>query len=136
MTIDKSMQGGTAANRSGGDIPFGSLKGAVAGGDKAGYARGRGQLNELSRVGDFLSDKVPDSGTVTRAMVANPLAWGPLVAGGIASKIYNTAAGQAYLKNQLVGRANLPALSGSEAAQQGLEQGTGGENALRLRGRR
>lgn len=130
MTVDKAMQGGTAATRSTADIPFGGLKTAVASGDRAGYSRGRGQLNELSRVGDYLADKIPNSGTVTRGMVANPLNWPLLAGGGIASKAYNSRVGQSYLTNQLAGETNFGALYGSEAARRARAKGT---NALSQR---
>lgn len=127
MTIDTAMRGGTAGNRAAADIPFGALKSAVASGDRAGYSRGRGQLNELSRVGDFLADKVPNSGTVTRQMVSNPLNWPSLVAGGALSKAYNSRAGQAYLTNNLAGDTNFGALYGSEAVRAARAKAT---NAL------
>jgi hypothetical protein len=149
MTIDKAMQGGTQTDRALANIPFSGLKGAVAQGDRAGFSRGRGQLNELSRVGDYLSNKIPDSGTVPRAVVANALTGGALFGGGIASgagipaalagaaspylisKFYNSPAGQAYLTNQLAGKTDFNALYGSLATQKALEEG---RNALSPRG--
>ena len=66
IIIDKAMSGGTQATRNAGDIPFGAFKSAVAGADKTGFARGRGDMNTLTRVGDFLADKIPNSGTPER----------------------------------------------------------------------
>ncbi len=131
-TIDKSMQGGTQADRATGNIPFSGLKGSVAQSDRAGFSRGRGQLNELARVGDFLAGKVPDSGTVPRGMVANALTGGALFGGGfaagglpgaagatitpyIASRLYNSRLGQAYLSNQVAGQTPLVPLYASQA---------------------
>jgi len=134
MTVDKAMQGGTQASRSSGDIAFNALKGAVQQGDRSGYSRGRGQLNELSRVGDFLSNKVPDSGTVPRGMLANPLNWPALAVGGVMSRAYNSRLGNAYLTNQVAGNTNFNALYGSQAGQGVINGGAGVPNALRLLG--
>ncbi len=151
MTVDKAMQGGTQTDRAAANIPFGALKGAVAQGDRGGFSRGRGQLNEVARIGDYLANKVPDSGTVPRGVVANALTGGALFGGGVASgvglpaaaagalspylisKLYNSAAGRAYLTNQLAGRTNYGAQIGGAAARQAEEEATGGRNALRRR---
>ncbi|CAB4147591.1 hypothetical protein UFOVP1020_29 [uncultured Caudovirales phage] len=134
MTVDKAMRGGTQVDRSAGDIPLGALKSVVATADPAGFSRGRGQLNELARVGDFIGQRVPDSGTATRNAVANPLMWPVMLAGNVAGRAYNTAPVQNYLTNQAAGNTNLRALYGSIAAQQALEESRGGPNALRPRG--
>tara|TARA_R110000824_G_scaffold121979_1_gene278579 strand:+ start:2536 stop:4359 length:1824 start_codon:yes stop_codon:yes gene_type:complete len=77
LTIDKSMGGGTQSDIAAANIPFGSLKTAVRGMDKTGYARGRGDLNELSRVGGFLGSAIPpDSGTARRTLMQNLLTFG------------------------------------------------------------
>lgn len=48
-----------------------------------GYARGRGDLNELSRIGDYLGQTiVPSSGTAERARMMNLLSGGTLMTGG------------------------------------------------------
>ncbi len=117
MTVDKAMQGGTQGDRTAANIPFGALKGAVAQGDRAGFSRGRGQLNELARVGDFLADKIPDSGTVTRGMVANPLNWPIMLGAAGAGRAYNNQLIQKYLTNQAAGPTNFNALYGGEAAR-------------------
>lgn len=77
MVVDRAMQGGTQADRSAGNIPFGSFRSAVLGSDRAGYARGRGQYNEASRLADFLANKVPDSGTAGRSFAQNAISGGP-----------------------------------------------------------
>ena len=83
MIIDKAMQGGSQASRAAADIPFGPLKTAVAQSDKGGYTRGRGDLNELSRVGDFLGSAIPpDSGTARRSLMQYLLTGGGAGAGG------------------------------------------------------
>lgn len=136
MTVDKAMQGGTQADRAAGNIPFGSLKQSARQADPRGFSRGRGQLNELARVGDFISDKVPDSGTATRQAIANPLMWPVMLGGNIAARAYNSGPMQNYLTNQAVGRTNLPAQLGGIAARQALEEASEGRNALSQRGPR
>lgn len=150
MTIDKAMQGGTQAGRSSADIPYGALKGAVQSGDRQGYARGRGQLNELSRVGDYLADKIPDSGTVGRGLAANLVTGGALFGGGAAtgiglpaaaaaaatpwalSRAYNTPLVRAYLTNQVAGNTDLASLYGAEAVRRALESGNEGSSTASL----
>lgn len=129
MTVDKSMQGGSQADRAAGNIPLGALKNSVQQGDRAGFSRGRGQLNELARVGDFIGTRVPDSGTGTRNAVANPLMWPVMLGGNVASRIYNSGPAQAYLSNNLAGPANVRALYGGIAAREGLNEAHG-VNAL------
>lgn len=154
MTIDKAMQGGTQVGRSAGDIPFNALTGAVRGGDRAGYARGRGQLNELARVGDYIAARVPNSGTPERMAWQNLLTGGglftagaasgigiPAAAAGVAapyalSRFYNSPAGRAYLTNQLAGQTDFRSLYAGQAARQALEEARGGRNALSPRGER
>ena len=121
MTIDKAMQGGTQASRSAGDIASGGLTQAVRQSDKAGFARGRGQLNELARVGDHIASQTPNSGTATREAILNPLAWPMMLAGNLGARAYNTGPVQSYLTNQVAGTTNLPALYGSQAARSALD---------------
>lgn len=136
MTVDRAMQGGTQADRAAGNIPFSGLKQAVQQSDPRGFSRGRGQLNELARVGEYLSNKVPDSGTVPRGQMANLLTGGALFGGvstagaGIpaaaaaaltpwaASRLYNSPLMYRYLTNQAVQQPlNLQSLYGAQAAQ-------------------
>jgi hypothetical protein len=129
MTIDKAMRGGTQADRSAGNVPLNALRQAVAQGDRAGYSRGRGQLNELSRVGDFIGQRIPDSGTAGREAVLNPLKW-PVMGGMNAfARFYNSPAGQAYFTNQVAGPTDFRALYAAQAARQAVEE-TNGNNAL------
>lgn len=145
MTIDKAMQGGMQADRAAGNIPFGALKGATVQGDKAGFARGRGQMNDLARIGDFLSTRVPNSGTPERLMWGNILSGGSLLGAGgiaaaggmsptalamgataaglpaIASRLYNTAPVRAYLTNQAAGTTNFAPLLAAEGGRQGVQ---------------
>jgi len=126
LMVDKAMGAGTQADRSAGNVPFSGLRTAVKGADKRGYSRGRGDLNELSRVGDFLGSAVPpDSGTPRRTLMNNLLQLGaggtgglllasgkPLEAALIAGTAiggpravqagYNAAPIQNYLRNQLI----------------------------------
>lgn len=89
--IDSAMTRAPQADAVTGNIPFGRLKEAVRGTDVGGYARGRGELNDLSRVGSFLSDKIPDSGTAQRGFWQGILTGGaagslnPLLIGGVAA---------------------------------------------------
>ena len=122
LVIDDAMKGGTKADVIAANIPFGSFKQSVQNSDKAGWSRGRGDLNDLARVGGFLSSKIPDSGTAERTMyqkiLANPVttigggavgvATGVLplkIAAALAippavQKAINSKAGKAYLTNQ------------------------------------
>ncbi|MCC2649876.1 MAG: uncharacterized protein K0R61_61 [Microvirga sp.] len=129
MTIDKAMQGGTQADRSAGNIPLNALRQAVAQGDRAGYSRGRGQLNELSRVGDFIGQRIPDSGTAGREAVLNPLKWPVMGAMNVFARGYNSPAGNAYFTNQLAGPTDFRALYAAQMARQALEEANG-NNAL------
>jgi hypothetical protein len=135
MTVDRAMQGGRQADRVDANIPFSSLRQASMSGDRAGYSRGRGQLNELSRVGDFLADKVPDSGTATRSMLSNPLMWPMIPVNALAARAYTSAPVQAYLSNNIAGRTNYPAQLSGIAAREGVRETTD-TNALRRRGER
>lgn len=143
MTIDRAVQGGTQAGRASGDVPYGSLTGAVKGSDRVGYTRGRGDLNELARVGDYIAARVPNSGTPERAGWTNMLTGGALFGGGMASgigapaavaatampwavsRLYNSPAGRAYLTNQIAGRTDLAGLYGSESLRRMIESGRG-----------
>jgi len=64
--IDKAVGGGSSADRVSGNIPFSGLRQAAKTADKSGYGRGRGELNRISRVGEFLASRIPDSGTARR----------------------------------------------------------------------
>jgi hypothetical protein len=78
-TIEKAMSN-TTSGAAAGDISPTQLSQAVKQGGN--YARGGGDLNELSRVGTaFLRDQVPNSGTAERAMMAN------LLTGGVAGTV-------------------------------------------------
>jgi hypothetical protein len=146
-TVNKVMQGGTAESRAAGDIPFGAFTNAVRAGDKLGYPQGRGQYNELSRIGDYLAQKVPNSGTaermgwqdilktgglssggaVTGALLGGPIgaAAGTLVGAAaklgapyVTSAFYNSPAGKAYLTNQLLNPINLKGVLGGQGIAQ------------------
>jgi len=143
MTVDRAMQGGTQAGRASGDVPFGALTNAVKGSDRVGYSRGRGDLNELARVGDYIAARVPNSGTPERAGWANMLTGGALFGGGMASgigvpaaiaatampcaasRLYNSPAGRAYLTNQVAGRTDLAGLYGAESLRRMIESSRG-----------
>jgi hypothetical protein len=126
ITIDKAMQSGTQGERAAANIPISGLRTAVKAGDKSGYSRGRGDLNDLSRVGDFLGSAVPkDSGTASNSRVQNFLmgggigsagtyaaatgdVTGALISAGTAlgmpkltQSLYNTRPAQSYFRNQV-----------------------------------
>lgn len=123
-----------------------ALREAVNQSTGGGYAFGRGDLNELARLGQSVLRPPPDSGTAGRTM-ANQLLTGSLmttggiggtvvggpvggVAGAAASlalprvvqALMNNPAGQAYLRNQLV---QQPGMSNPLAAALLAQQGTG-----------
>jgi len=140
MTDQQAMSGGTAAERAAGDLPLGAFSRAVRMNDKTGYPLARGQYGEPARLADFLSTRIPESGTVTRGQMANWLTGAGLFGGGFASggadlpllaaaaaaatpyavsRLYNTPWMHAYLTNQLVG----PTAFGPLYAAEGLRQG-------------
>jgi len=119
-----------AAGRAGGDAAEGmmspvALRQALDTSTGGGYAFGRGDMNELSRMGQSLLRQPPDSGTGGRTF-ANNLLTGSLVGGGAGSgalvggplgaatgavgalalprlvqMAMNSRGGQAYLRNQI-----------------------------------
>ena len=94
ITVDHAMQAGTQAERSAGNIPISGLRTAVKKGDKSGYSRGRGDLNTLSRVGDFLGSAIPkDSGTASNTRVQNMLMGGGIAGGAGSAGGYAAATG-------------------------------------------
>ena len=132
LTIAKAVSGGTNASRASADIPYGALTSTVRSSDKSGFARGRGDLNELSRVGDFIASATPaNSGTPRRLNITNLLTLGSAGGGAgflagqtpeqamigmaaalggpkLAQALYNTPYGQAYFRNQLSPRLSRP----------------------------
>ena len=140
LTIDKAMSGGTQADRAAGDIAFGAFRQAVRQSDPRGFARGRGEMNDLARIGDFLgAARIPTSGTSERNTMTSLLTGGGLAGGGALAggadpllslavaggatvlpralqMAYNSPAGRAWLTNQLAaGAAPAPGLLGAVA---------------------
>lgn len=119
-TIEDAMSRGSQEDRSAGNIPFTGLEVAARSGDRRGFARGQGQLNDLARVGMILAPKVPSSGTAERSQMqrmltgaapASALTYGvttgdfvsPAVAMATpyaAAKAYNTEAVQKWLSSK------------------------------------
>lgn len=130
MTVDRAMRGGTQTDRIRADIPFNALRQAVVNADPRGFSRGRGQLNELSRIGDFIANRVPDSGTPARQAIANPLMWPFIAANRVAAGIYNTPLADAYLTNQLTGPSNFRGQYAGLLARQAIQEAGQGDNAL------
>ncbi len=101
-----------------GNLSPANLRAQVTRGDREGYAMGRGELNDLARVGQAFMRATPDSGTAQRAGTANLLTLGWASGSGAAmfadptmgavafgaprltQMLYNSPAVQAYLTNQ------------------------------------
>jgi hypothetical protein len=128
MVIQKAMNSGSA-NTAAGYIPPTALSSALAGGPRRNYARGFGDLNDLSRIGRaFVQDSVNDSGSAQRLMYQGLLTGAPAAAltgntaAGLAAgaaglavpravqELYYSPAGRAYLTNQLADKV-LPRVS-------------------------
>lgn len=139
-----------AAGRAGAGAAEGSmspvaLRQALDTSTGGGYAFGRGDLNELARVGQTLLRAPPDSGTAGRTMANNLLTGGAVATGGgagamaggplgaaagaasglllprLIQMLMNSPGGQAYLRNQAVRGPQLNApLAAAIAAQQGV----------------
>lgn len=126
LQIDDAMAKAPATDAAAGNIPFGALKNAVKQSDQRGFARGRGDLNDVARVGQFLSStKIPDSGTAQRSKMMGALTGGvggtglgALAMGAdpvttavgvgatyglprLIQALSNSQAGQAYLRNNI-----------------------------------
>lgn len=125
-----------------GNIPPAGLSQALAQGAGHNFARGRGDLNDLTRVGRaFIQDAIPNSGTPERMAIQGMLT-GSIYSGGnvlspemlmgaaggllgprVAQSAYYAPWSQRYLTNQLADRA-LPrvpqGLLGTVAVEQGL----------------
>ena len=81
--IEDAARRGTQAERVAGDAPISGLRTSVVGADKKGYAKGRGDLNTLSRIGDLLGASRPsDSGTQMRQLIERILTAGPITGAG------------------------------------------------------
>ena len=144
LIVDTAAGGGTNATRVSGDIPFAGFKQAVDAADKGGFARGRGEYNDLARVGDLLAEKIPNSGTPERTFMqrilsdaggtlVNPaVAYGaagltatvnaPLAIAGLATpkyvqKFINSPAGAKYILNQKYAGPNPAAYTKDQAAR-------------------
>tara|TARA_R100001377_G_scaffold2049_1_gene1447 strand:+ start:611 stop:2377 length:1767 start_codon:yes stop_codon:yes gene_type:complete len=125
-TIARALKGGTQKEVASGDIPISGLRQAVkqtARGEDS-YVRGKGDLNDISRVGGFLNSAIPpDSGTARRTLMQGLLQGGSggtmagaatgdvttAVAAAVAAlgapklvqSLYNTRPAQAYFRNQV-----------------------------------
>ena len=84
LAIDKAASGGTAESRTSGNLSPGALTASVRSLDPRGFARGRGEMNDLARLGDLLSAQAPNSGTAQRTGIRNMLTLaGPAATGGV-----------------------------------------------------
>ena len=127
LMIDEAAGAGTQADRAAGNLSFGAMRSAVDRADPRGFARGRGEMADIAQLGDFLAQKIPNSGTPERqaamriaqggmgagglggamAFGADPLLAAGLTAGALAMPpilqgAMNSAAGRAYLTNQFL----------------------------------
>lgn len=143
LIVDEAAGGGTGETRISGDIPFAGFKQAVDSADKSGFARGRGEYNDLARVGDLLTQKIPNSGTPERTfmqrLVTDPVgaltgpaaltaagltatASVPAAAIGLATpytlqKFINSPAGSKYILNQKYAGPNPAAYTKDQAVR-------------------
>jgi hypothetical protein len=144
MVVSRAASGAGEAAATGRISPL-ALRGAVNQSTGGGYAFGRGDLNELSRIGQSVLRPPPDSGTAGNNManalltgnlagvgaIGGTMAAGPIggVAGAVGSMfmprivqaLMNSDAGQAYLRNQAIqnGPRISPALIAALTGQQG-----------------
>ncbi|HEV7455177.1 MAG TPA: hypothetical protein VGN96_00255 [Roseococcus sp.] len=121
-----------------------------------GYVYGRGDLNELARMGQSVLRPPPDSGTAGRTMAQNLLTGGTVAGGGgtvgallggpagaavgagtalllprALQAVMNSPAGQAYLRNQLAPNAGLTSpLAAALLAQQTGAYSIGGRSPV------
>lgn len=131
------------ANTAAGNIPPAALSQAVATGPQRNFAMGRGDLNDLSRVGRaFIQDAIPNSGTPERLAIQGLLTGGLTSGGNVlspemlagaaaglalpraAQMAYYSPVGRAYLTNQLADRI-LPRMSPNALRAIGVGQARG-----------
>lgn len=128
-----------AASRAGeataeGQITPANLRNTIAAEDRSGYARGRGQFNELARAGVQVMTPLPNSGTAQRTNAFHLLNAGLLgVPQALAGRAIMSPPVQAYLANQLANGAlpNSPAARNAlmiELLLQNKNQITNGNN--------
>lgn len=145
LQIDNAMATAPAADQAAGNLPLNGFANAVRSADRAGYSRGRGEMNDTARVGKFLaSTNIPDSGTAQRSKMVAALTGAPLTGGGgallmgadpvttaatvgatyglprLVQALANSQGGQAYLRNNLLpgGGVNRELLAKLLAAQE------------------
>lgn len=119
LAIDKAAKASTQQDQAAGNLSFGAFRNAVRQMDETGYGRGRGDLNDLARLGNLMAQKTPDSGTAQRSLAMKMLQLSPPAAvggmiGGIpgvalavaspwaAQRAIQSPLGRAYLTNQAV----------------------------------
>jgi len=140
-TIQRAMNSPNAQTAAG-NIPPAALSNAIATGPQRNYAMGRGDLNDLARVGRaFIQEAIPNSGTPERLAIQNLMTGGLAGVGGatgglegaalgmaaglagprVAQSIYYAPLMQRYLTNQLaagllpgVGSRTLPSVAAGQ----------------------
>lgn len=96
MTVARAMNSPSAATAAG-NIPPAGLSQAVAQGPQRNFAWGRGEMNDLARVGRLLvQDQVPNSGTSERTLMAALLS-GQYPRGTMAAMAVNRALNAGYM---------------------------------------
>ena len=95
LVIDDAVGGAPQEALTSADVPFRRFAGAVRRSDPRGFGRGRGELNDLARVGALIAPRIPNSGTPERLQWMRTLSGAPPVLGGgaIASGIDPALAG-------------------------------------------
>lgn len=81
LVIDDAVARGARGDRVSGDIPVSGLKNAVRKADPRGFSRGRGEFADDVRVGEFISDSIPNSGTPERSFMTGMLTGAPATGG-------------------------------------------------------
>jgi hypothetical protein len=87
LAIDQAATRGTQADRAAGNLSLGAFNQAVKQQDPRGAARGRGDMAELAQLGDFLAQKIPNSGTAERSAAMRIAQGGGMFGGGTAAGI-------------------------------------------------
>lgn len=126
--IENAMAG-AGVDAATGNIPAAQLRTAAIGGDRSGYARGDGALNDLARVGQAFLKPPPDSGTAGRSGMMQLMQGAPLFAtagGGAAMGGASLLAAAAAGGAALLGPRAVQALMNSDAGQAYLSRGIPG----------
>ena len=120
--IENAMAG-AGQDAATGNVPAAQLRTAAVSGDRSGYARGDGELNDLARIGQAFLRAPPDSGTAGRSSMMNLL---QLAGAGGAGAVGGLPAVAAALVAPRV----VQGVTNSGVAQRYLKEGAPGAKAL------